>query len=84
MDANKRKRGRPRNTDDQKAAATENKRNYISQWERDNYDKALIRYPVGTLERIRATGDSINGFTVRAVLDKLQLIESHDNTSPDA
>ena len=41
------------------------------------YDKALIRFPAGTLDRIRATGYSINGLTVRAVLDRLNEIEDN-------
>ena len=75
MDDIKRKRGRPKNTDEQTKAAKRKQQTYIAQWEADNYDKVLIRFPAGTKARIQATGDSVNGFTVRAVLDKLDDIE---------
>ena len=51
-------------------------------YEDKTYDRVLVLFPKGTKERIKTTGDSINGFTVRAVLDKLNMIESHDNTGP--
>ena len=51
------------------------KMKYIAAYESENYDKVLIRFPKGTKERITATGTTVNGFTVRAVLDKLQSID---------
>lgn len=47
-----------------------------AKYERENYDKALIRFPRGTLDEIRSTGDSINGFTVKAVAEKLAAIRA--------
>lgn len=35
------------------------------------YDRVLIRFPKGTKDRIIATGATVNGFTVRAVLQAL-------------
>lgn len=35
------------------------------------YDRVLIRFPKGTKDRITATGATVNGFTVRAVLQAL-------------
>lgn len=45
-------------------------------WEAKAYDKVLIRFPKGTKDRITATGESLNGFTVSAVLAKLDLMEA--------
>lgn len=42
-----------------------------AKWEAANYDKVLIRFPRGTKERIQETGQSVNGFTVAAVLRAL-------------
>jgi len=53
-----------------------------AKYESKAYDKALIRFPRGTQERIRATGKSVNGFTVKAVLDLLDILERrHDDTT---
>ena len=43
-----------------------------AKWEAANYDKVLVRFPRGTADRIRATGESLNGFIVTAVLDRLR------------
>ena len=45
-------------------------------WENKAYDKALIRFPKGTRERIKATGQSVNGYVVRVVLASLG--DDHD------
>lgn len=50
---------------------TQKQMDYVAQWEANNYDKALIRFPRGTKVRIKATGQSVNGFTVAAVLRAL-------------
>lgn len=47
-----------------------------ARWEAENYDRLLTRFPRGTLDRIRATGESLNGFTVRAVLELLEAMEA--------
>lgn len=56
--------------------ATAAKMQYIAEYEAEKYDKVLIRFPRGTKDRIQATGQSVNGFTVAAVLNAL------DNTQP--
>lgn len=61
-----------------KAKATTAHMRATAKWEAANYDKVLIRFPRGTKERITATGESVNGFTVAAVLDKLERIEEDD------
>lgn len=43
-----------------------------AKYERENYDKILLRLPKGTKDRIQATGSTVNGFIVRAVLEKLE------------
>ena len=48
----------------------------IAKYEKNNYDRVLVRFPKGTKERIQATGQSLNSFTINAVMDKLQAIES--------
>ena len=87
MNNEKRRPGRPKNTDEQTKAAKKKHQTYITQWERENYDRIVIRFPAGTKARIQATGDSVNGFTVRAVLDKLKwtetLLRDHSADDPD-
>lgn len=36
-----------------------------------HYDQITIRLPAGSRERIRATGESVNGFIARAVSERL-------------
>ena len=42
-----------------------------AKWEKENYDKVLVRFPKGTKEKITNTGNSLNGFIVSAVNEKL-------------
>ena len=43
-----------------------------AKWEKENYDKVLVRFPKRTKEKITATGaKSVNGFIVEAVQEKL-------------
>lgn len=51
--------------------ATIAKMQYIQEYETNNYDRVLVRFPKGTKDRITATGATVNGFTVRAVLQAL-------------
>ena len=45
----------------------------------ENYQKTIdrvnCRFPKGTKERIKQTGNSINAFIISAVLEKLEQIE---------
>lgn len=44
-----------------------------AKWEKENYDKVLVRFPKGTKEKIVSSGaGSVNGFIVNAVLEKLK------------
>lgn len=60
---------------DEKKKATEAHMRATAKYEKENYDKVLIRFPKGTKERIKQTGSSANGFVVEAVLEKLNQIE---------
>ena len=43
-----------------------------TKWEKENYDKVLVRFPKGTKENILNSGaNSVNGFIVEAVQEKL-------------
>lgn len=70
--------------------ATQAKMDYIARYEAENYDRVLIRLPKGTKDRITALGATVNGFTRRAVLDRLQVLEAdqavqgvQDETQPN-
>ena len=44
-----------------------------AKWEKENYDKVLVRFPKGTKEDITNFGaKSINSFIVEAVKEKLK------------
>lgn len=43
-----------------------------AKYEKENYDKILVRFPKGTKEKIKARSDSINGFIVDAVNKELE------------
>lgn len=60
-----------------KAKATTAHMRATAKWEANNYDKVLIRFPRGTKERIRAIGETVNGFTVSVVLDRLAHLEDY-------
>lgn len=43
-----------------------------TKWEKENYDKVLVRFPKGTKDKIINSGaKSINGYIVEAVNEKL-------------
>ena len=43
-----------------------------AKWEKENYDKVLVRFPKGTKEKILdSNAKSINGYIVQAVTEKL-------------
>lgn len=44
-----------------------------AKWERENYDKVLVRFPKGTKEKIiNSDAKSVNSFIVDAVHEKLK------------
>ena len=51
---------------------------------KENYDRVSITLPKGTKERIKATGESINGFIIRSVLADLDRLEvKAERTGPE-
>ena len=58
-----------------KHKASRAKIDYTTRYEAEHYDNVLLRLPRGTKDRIQATGDTVNGFVVRAVLAALAEIE---------
>ena len=56
----------------EKKKASEAHMRATAKWEKENYDKVLVRFPKGTKDKINATAaKSINGFIVEAVQEKL-------------
>ena len=56
----------------EKRKASEAHMRATAKWEKENYDKVLVRFPKGTKDRINATGaKSVNGFIVNAVQERL-------------
>lgn len=44
-----------------------------AKYEKENYDKILVRFPKGTKERIQGAGaESVNGYIIKCVLDALE------------
>lgn len=52
-------------------------------YEAKAYDSIHLLLPKGTKDRIKATGDSVNGFITKAVIERLETLE-RDNKGPDA
>lgn len=58
-------------------AVSEAQKRATAKYEREKYDKVLIRFPKGTKERIQSTGaESLNGFIIQCVLDALESAEA--------
>ena len=65
---------------EEKKKASEAHMRATAKWEKENYDKVLVRFPKGTKDKINATGaKSINGFIVEAVQEKLDQQMIHCN-----
>lgn len=43
-----------------------------AEYEKKNYDKVLVRFPKGTKDKISSVSNSLNGFIVSAVNEKLE------------
>lgn len=39
---------------------------------KENYDRVLVKFPKGTKEKIKETGETVNGFINKAVADRLE------------
>lgn len=51
---------------------TEAQKRATAKYEKENYDKVLVRFPKGTKERIQNAGaESVNSYIIRCVLDSL-------------
>ena len=46
---------------------------------KENYDRISVTLPKGTKERIKATGESINGYISRLVLADLERMQPDNN-----
>ena len=65
-----------------KKKATEAKMKIIAEFEKKAYFKTLVRFPADQEEAIRsAAGDSLNGFIVKAVLEKVEQMERGESTN---
>ena len=49
------------------APVSEAQKRATAKFEKERYDKILVRFPKGTKERIKATGETVNGFITRVV-----------------
>ena len=57
---------------EEKKKASEAHIRATTKWEKENYDKVLVRFPKGTKDKIIESGaKSVNGFIVEAVQEKL-------------
>lgn len=70
--------------DPQKAVETLQKR-YKKQNEyiKNSYDRISVTIPKGTKERIKAQGESVNGYIARLVLEDLERREKKGDNLPD-
>ena len=68
--------------EDKTVADKKKQYDYITKWEAENYDKVLVRFPKGTKDRIAVavTDNSLNGFIVGLVLEKLEELEAQNGT----
>lgn len=56
---------------------SESQKRATAKYEKENYDKVLVRFPKGTKNRIKDTGaDSVNSYIINCVLNALN--GSHD------
>ena len=64
--------------------ATEAQRRAVSNYD-SKLDRVNCRFPKGTLDRIKGLNESksVNLFIQSAVLEKIELLESQQKTSPD-
>lgn len=54
---------------------TEAQKRATAKYEKENYDKVLVRFPKGTKERIQSTGaESVNGYIIQCVLNSLETL----------
>lgn len=54
------------------APVSEAKKRANARYDKKAYDSILVKFPKGTKDLIKATGQTVNGFIVRAVKEKLE------------
>ena len=70
-------------------SGTEAQKRLEKQYKRQNeyiknaYDRISVTLPKGTKERIQATGESVNGYITRLVLEDLESQEQNADNLPD-
>ena len=58
---------------------TEAQKRATAKYEKENYDKVLVRFPKGTKERIQNAGaESVNGYIVKCVLNSLETPQTQE------
>lgn len=58
---------------------TEAQKRATTKYEKENYDKVLVRFPKGTKERIQNAGaESVNGYIVKCVLNSLETPQTQE------
>lgn len=56
-----------------------------AKYEKENYDKVLVRFPKGTKDRIKDTGaDSVNSYIINCVLNTLDGSQNADTATKAA
>lgn len=56
---------------------SESQKRATAKYEKENYDKVLVRFPKGTKNRIKDTGaDSVNSYIINCVLNALDGFQS--------
>lgn len=61
----------------EKKKVSEAQKRVTAKYEKENYDKVLVRFPKGIKDKILETGaQSVNGFVVEAVQEKLERVEN--------
>lgn len=63
-------------------SVSEAQKKATAKYEKENYDKILVRFPKGTKELIQKSGAaSINGYIIKCVLDSLAAMENESGVS---
>lgn len=66
-------------------SVSEAQKRATAKYERDNYDKVLVRFPKGTKDRIKDTGaDSVNGYIIKCVLNALDGTQNAEKATKTA
>ena len=60
---------------------TEAQKRATAKYEKENYDKILIRFPKGTKDRIKEHGESVNGYIISLVLADLERRDGKPGTN---